>query len=390
MSSITPAKGTKVEEEPDAGSLALTSLVLGFPTWLLGLIRGPGELKSRSALFRKLYTGFELPFGLFCLVLGATQNQLYAWSHDFAADDYVGVPLGISPGWKEFWGFTGAEWEYFNLIFAQGSALILALIGGYFVGNSVRRLRTTKTIWKNMLEKEREGKRRLLGAFKDSGMTKTRKDAIRKMANPGFSSLERALLEDEEELERLAEQAFKKDYPKVHKIKRFLEKGVALPLMFFAHLLVIGSIHYTWSRRYYEGEEKLGPLHESVFWNWMWFVGAYTTYTFLCIAAYSYFNDKGNNRMKRKLKKLRKHEEKLKKKRPNLEKKLKMLSNMEKDIENQRELDIDLYENGAEDETQEEDGQETSKSRDKNSSKKTGKDEPGSRKRRGMVVKKRE
>jgi len=299
--------------------------------------------RSKDSLLRKLYIDFELPFGLFCLVLGGIQNQLYAWSHDFAADEYVGVPLGISPEWKGFWGFTGAQWEYFNLFFAQGSALVLALLGGYLVGNSVRRIRTTKAIWKNMLAKEQKAKQALLEAIKGSRMTREKKENLVRLADPGFSSLEKTLLEEEEELEKTAAEEFQKKHPKINRIQSFLERGIALPITMLAHLGVLAAIHYTWSKRYYEDVDSVGPFHESVFWNWMWFAGAYTTYTFLTLAAYSYFYDKANVRMNRKLKKLRKKEEKLWKKKPELMKKLKMLDEYQESIGRQRDLDIDLY-----------------------------------------------
>ena len=64
----------------------------------------------KRSLLATLYDELHLPIGLACYGLGGMQNQLYAWSHDFASSEYVGVPVT-----NRFLGFTGAEWEYFNI-----------------------------------------------------------------------------------------------------------------------------------------------------------------------------------------------------------------------------------------------------------------------------------
>jgi hypothetical protein len=231
-------------------------------------------LKERDSLnktlIETLYENLRLPLGMAFFVLGGMQNQLYAWSHDFASQDYVGVPVS-----NDFLDFTGAEWEYFNVFFAQGSAIILAILGGYFVGQA---------IWKKDAEIHLDNKKL---------------DVIRNMEGVGneakkeidsYLAAKRRWIPDfEEEL--------KKQHPLMYKINQMLRMRGSLIFAIMAHTLVLSAIHYTWSQRYYEEEVYVGGfLHESVFWNWSWFMGAYSTYVVLCLTAYYFFY----SRMKRK------------------------------------------------------------------------------------------
>ena len=134
-------------EKPSKGKVKGLLLLL-FP-WLREL-----RSQGRDSILQKIYLEIEIPLGILCFVIGGMQNQLYAWSHDFAGTGFVGIPVGVNKQGEvsgdSYWSFTGAEWEYFNIIFALGSALLLTLMGGYFIGNSMRRLHTRKLIWKNL------------------------------------------------------------------------------------------------------------------------------------------------------------------------------------------------------------------------------------------------
>ena len=348
MSAKDPG-GTVPLKKPNRGLKALLKRLWALLMSILGWV-GEEKKKARTkdSLLGKIYIEVEIPLGILCLVVGGMQNQLYAWSHDFAAQEYVGVPLGVSPGWKEFWGFSGAEWEYFNIFFAQGSAVVLAILGGYFIGSSLRRMRNKKSIWKNMVRKEREVNRQLLEFIKKSRIRKETKTAIMLSADPHLTTLEKTLLEEEEELEQKAEENFREQHPRLAKLQKFLERKIALPASIAAHSAVLFSIHYTWVKRYYEGEEYVGPVHESVFWNWLWFAGAYTTYSLIALSSYSLFYDKDNSRVKKKIRKLKKKSGKLQKKRPEIMAKLKMLEEEEEGIERKMSFDIDLYGDGVE------------------------------------------
>jgi len=339
----------KPHRAPKASFRRLWTLLMS----ILGWVREEKKkARTKDSLLRKIYIEVEIPLGILCLVIGGMQNQLYAWSHDFAVKDYVGVPIGVSRegeiGWKEFWGFSGAEWEYFNIFFAQGSAVVLAILGGYFIGSSLRRMRNRKSIWKNMVRKEREVNRQLLEFIKKSHIRRETKTAIMLSADPHLTTLEKTLLEEEEELEQKAEENFREQYPRLAKLQKFLDRKIALPASIAAHSAVLFSVHYTWVKRYYEGEEYVGPLHESVFWNWVWFVGAYTTYSLIALSSYNLFYDKGNSRVKKKIRRLKKKSGKLQKKRPEIIAKLRMLEEEEEGIERKMSFDIDLYGDGVE------------------------------------------
>ena len=224
-------------------------------------------LKKKDSLNRtlmeSLYENLRLPLGLAFFVLGGMQNQLYAWSHDFASQEYVGVPLS-----NTFLGFTGAEWEITNLFLAQGSAIVLALVGGYFLGQA---------IWKRDAEINLDNKK-LESISKMKGISPAAREEI-----DSYLSAKRKWIPD-------LENQIRNDHPYLYRIDRFLRSRASLPVMITAHTLVLTAIHYTWSQRYYEGEIFVaGVLHESVFWNWSWFLGAYTTYTALCLASFYFF-----------------------------------------------------------------------------------------------------
>jgi hypothetical protein len=221
------------------------------------------EDSLNRTLIESLYENLRLPLGLAFFVLGGMQNQLYAWSHDFASQDYVGVPVSNS-----FLGFTGTEWELTNLFGAQGSAILLALIGGYFLGEA---------IWKRDAEIHLDNKKlAAIGAMKD--MPLPARNEI-----DSFLSAKRKWIPDFDE-------EIRSDHPHLYRIDRFLRSRASLPVMILLHTLVLTAIHYTWSQRYYEGEIFVaGVLHESVFWNWSWFLGAYSTYTALCLASFYFF-----------------------------------------------------------------------------------------------------
>jgi len=223
-----------------------------------------------KTLIETLYENLRLPIGLVCFILGGMQNQLYAWSHDFASQEYVGVPVT-----NKFMGFTGAEWEFFNIFFAQGSAILLALIGGYFIGEA---------IWKRDAEIHLDNKK-LESIRNMKGLGKEAKKEI-----DGYLMAKRKWIPN-------LEHALKEKHPKLYHINGFLKSRGGLPITILAHTLVLSAVHYTWSQRYFEGKTYVaGVVHESVFWNWSWFLGAYTTYTALCLSAYYFFY----TRMKRK------------------------------------------------------------------------------------------
>jgi len=241
----------------------------------------------RRSLIETLYDELHLPIGLACYGLGGMQNQLYAWSHDFASSKYVGIPIT-----NRFLGFTGAEWEYFNIFFAEGSAVALALIGGYYVAQA---------LWKKRAEinldnrKLKELKRR---QDVGSGTVKDIDDYLTSKTRwlPDF------------------EKTVEKKHTHLYRINRFLKSRYALPIAILLHTAVLSTIHYTWAMRYYEGKNYVGGIiHESVFWNWTWFVGAYSTYIALQISAYYFFYSRAEKRPGRKAEKLKRRIEKLRK-----------------------------------------------------------------------------
>ncbi|MCK4614916.1 MAG: hypothetical protein KAU14_08940 [Thermoplasmata archaeon] len=253
------------------------------------------EESLQRSLFETLYDNLKLPIGLACYGLGGMQNQLYAWSHDFASTGYVGVPVT-----NKFIGFTGAEWEYLNIFFAQGSAVALALLGGYFVGHA---------LWAKAAEINRDTKK--------LAYIRERKDVGKKAKKEidSYLSSKKRWLPD-------FENALKKKHPRLYRVNRFLKSRAGLPLTLTAHTAVLSAIHYTWSQRYYEGETYVGGfLHESVFWNWSWFLGAYTTYIALQLASFYFFNARAEKKPAKMVRKIKRKLERLNRKIESLRKK---------------------------------------------------------------------
>ncbi len=242
----------------------------------------------RKNLVETLYENLQLPIGIACFGLGAMQNQLYAWSHDFASTEYVGVPVH-----NQFIGFTGAEWEYLNIFFAQGSAVVLALLGGYFVGQAM---------WKKEVEIKMDNKK--LASIRE-----------RKDVNKGAKKEIDEYLDSKKRWLPDFEKALKKKKPRLYRINQLLKSRAGLPLAILAHTAVLSAVHYTWTQRYYEGEMYVGGVvHESVFWNWTWFVGGYSTYTGLLLASYYFFNSRARKKPEKKAARIKKRIHKLSRK----------------------------------------------------------------------------